>query len=134
MFAIPTLTHYQSLQTPAGSLNDSGKIFTASAVEGGNCHLIVRQVHATGGGANAVVEAFPATGFQAAVLLADVPVVITLTGATVINGVTIGTVTLEANVEFLISSITGAVTAISVAASSGAVAGWVNIVVLYNNA
>lgn len=130
MFSAFTFTYTQNLATPAGSLQDSGLVYT-----GDTCHAGRWVVNAYGGGANAIVEAFPATGFQAAVLIATVPCVVTLTGATVINGVTIGTVTLAANVEYLITSLTGAVTAISVGANTTGAgsAGLVNFSVLYNS-
>ena len=129
MFSAFKFTYTQTLATPAGSLQDSGQEFT-----GDTCHAGRWVVNANGGGANAITEAFPATGFKAAVLLANVPCVVTLTGVTVINGVTIGTVTLAANVEVLITAVTGDCTAISVGANttgSGA-AGLVNLSVLYD--
>ena len=130
MFSAFTFTYTQTLQTPAGSLQDSGQVFT-----GDTCHAGRWVVNANGGGANAIVEAFPATGFQAAVLIADVPCVVTLTGATAINGVATADVTLAANVEQVVTALTGAVTAISVGANTtwAGPAGLVNLAVLYNS-
>ena len=125
-------TYQQALTTPTGQLTDTGVAYT------GDTHIAVAGVvNANGGGANAVAIAFPATsgGLQSVGLLATVPCVVTLTGATVIDGVSTSTVTLTANVIRLITAITGAVTAVSVGAntdSSGA-AGTIQISALYNS-
>jgi len=120
----------QSLVTPEEQLVDSGTSYTGDTVT-----AINTTVAANGGGANAVAVAFTAAGLQSMGLLADVPCVVTLTGATVINGVTIGTVTLVAGAIFHVTSITGNVSAISVGANttgSGA-AGTIKINVLFNS-
>lgn len=125
-------TYQQALTTPTGQLTDTGVSYT------GDTHTAVAGVvNANGGGANAVAIAFPATsgGLQSVGLLATVPCVVTLTGATEIDGVTTSTVTLTANVIRLITAITGAVTAVSVGANtdSAGEAGTIQISALFNS-
>lgn len=88
-----------------------------------------------GGAPNAVGVAFTAAGFQSMVLQSTVPCVVTLTGATVIDGVSTSTVTLTANVIRHVAAITGDVTAVSVGANTdnGGAAGTININVLFNS-
>jgi hypothetical protein len=130
--AFPTTfshVYTQTAATPEGTLQDGGVTTSGDTIIGGYW-----TINATGGGANAIVCAFPATGFQSAVLYASVPVVVTLTGVTIINGVTTSDVTLTAAAPFLIiTAITGACTAISIAASSGASAGKLSFSVVYNS-
>jgi hypothetical protein len=125
-----THVYSQSLVTPEGVLNDAGETAT-----GDTSTSVATTVALNGGGANAVAIAFTAAGFQSMGLLSTVPCVVTLTGATVIDGVTIGTVTLVANVMRHVSSITGDVTAISVGANtdSEGAAGTIQISVLFNS-
>jgi hypothetical protein len=120
----------QSLTVPGEQFVDTGASYSADTATN-----VATTVSANGGSANAVAVAFPAAGLQSVGLLATVPCVVTLTGATVINGVTIGTVTLVANTIFHITSMTGDVTALSVGAnttSSGA-AGTIKISALFNS-
>jgi len=125
-----THTYAQSLVTPEEQIADSGASYTGDTVT-----AIDTTVSANGGGANAVAVAFTAAGFQSMGLLATVPCVVTLTGATVIDGASTSTVTLVANTLRHVTAITGNVTAISVGAntdSSGA-AGTIKINVLFNS-
>jgi hypothetical protein len=124
-------TFMQSVSTPEASFSD-----TIGSVATGDTTLAVDGVvNANGGGANALTIAFPATGFQSLALWSTVPCVVTLTGVTVIDGITIGTVTLAAGVLRRVSSITGACTAASVGANTDAagVAGTINMSVIYNS-
>jgi hypothetical protein len=124
-------TYIQTVSTPTGQCQDSGIVTTGDTIVSAAPSTVVA---ANGGSANAITAAFPATGFQSMYLKATVPCVVTLTGVTVINGVTIGTVTLAANVMTRISSITGACTAISVGANTDASgpAGTIEFQALYN--
>jgi hypothetical protein len=120
----------QRVVTPEGTLEDS-----AATTTGDTTTSVATTVDANGGSANAVAIAFTAAGLQSLVLLSTVPCVVTLTGATVIDGITIGTVTLAANTMRRVTAITGNVTAISVGAnttSSGA-AGTITIAALFNS-
>lgn len=124
-----TLTQVASLSS-GEQWSDSGTVTTGDTITNVNT-----TVAANGGSANAVAIAFTAAGLQSIILLADVPCVVTLTGATVIDGVTTSTVTLVANQIRKVSAITGNVTAVSVGAntdSSGA-AGTINISALFNS-
>ena len=127
-----TFTHIytQTVSAPEGILQDDGQAYTGDTVVGGYW-----TVNANGGGANAITLAFPATGFQSMLLFSTVPCVVTLTGVTVINGVTIGTVTLAANTLVHVTSITGACTAISIGANTTGAgpAGKLSCSVLYNS-
>ncbi len=123
-------TFTQIAATPVGQVFDTGIVTTADSTT-----AISTTVAANGGSANAVAVAFTAAGFQSMILLSTVPCVVTLTGATVIDGVTIGTVTLAANVMRRVSAITGDVTAISVGANTAGsgLAGTILINVLFNS-
>ena len=120
----------RSLQVRGEVWSDGGGTKTADTETG-----LDGVVNANGGGANAISIAFPAAGLQSLVLLASVPCVVTLTGATVIDGVTTGAVTLEANVLRQVTAITGNVTDISVGANtvSSGPAGTIKISALFNS-
>ena len=121
----------QILTTPEGQWNDGGTTYT-----GDTTTAVTTTVAANGGGANAVSIAFPAgAAFQSMGLLATVPCVVTLTGATVIDGASASTVTLAAGVIRHVSAITGNVTAVSVGANTdgGGLAGTIQIAVLFNS-
>jgi hypothetical protein len=120
----------QSCNTPEASYTDS----VASAATGDTSIGLTQVVNAYGGGANAIVVAFPATTFQSMVLWSTVPCVVTFTGPTVIDSVSTSAVTLVANVLRRVQSITGACTAASVGANTDAagVAGVLTIGILYN--
>lgn len=120
----------QVATTPEGQLNDTGATYT-----GDTTTSVATTVSANGGAANAVAIAFTAAGLQSLILLSTVPCVVTLTGATVIDGVSSSTVTLAANVMRQVTAITGDVSAISVGANttgSGA-AGTITIAALFNS-
>ena len=121
-------TQYAS--TPEGPLQDSGETQT-----GDTTTSVATTVSLNGGAANAVSIAFTAAGLQSLLLLSTVPCVVTLTGATVIDGITIGTVTLAANVMRQVTSITGDVTDISVGANTdgAGAAGTITIAALFNS-
>lgn len=120
----------QSIQTPEGLLQDTG-----ATLSGDTTTSVQTTVDANGGGANAVSIAFTDAGFQSLALLSTVPCVVTLTGATVIDGITIGTVTLVANVIRHVTDITGNVTAVSVGANTDSLgeAGTITIAALFNS-
>jgi hypothetical protein len=124
-------TFTQSVSTPEASFSDT----VGSEATGDTVLSVDGVVNANGGAANALTVAFPATGFQSMVLWATVPCVITFTGITVIDAVTISTVTLAAGVLRRVSSITGACTAASVGVNtdSGGDAGTINISVIYSS-
>lgn len=92
-------------------------------------------VAANGGGANAVAIAFTAAGLQSVFFQSTVPCVVTLTGVTVINGITIGTVTLVADVIYKVSSVTGDCSAMSVGANTttDGAAGTIKISAVFNS-
>ncbi len=94
-------------------MQDTGVTYTGDTIANGDW-----VVNANGGGANAIEVAFTAANFKSLFMLSDVPCVVTLTGATAINGITIGTVTLAAGVAAHVSAITGDVTAISIGANT----------------
>lgn len=123
-----TLT--QVLVTPTESWTDGGSTLSADSVT-----AINTAVNAYGGGANAVAVDFLAASFIALALLSTVPCVVTLTGATAIDGVTASTVTLEANVVRQVTAITGNVTAISVGANTtvDGAAGTIKMSLLFNS-
>jgi hypothetical protein len=109
---------------------DSGTVTTGDTITNVNT-----TVSANGGAANAVSIAFTAAGFQSMILLSTVPCVVTLTGASVIDGVSTSDVTLVANQIRKVSAITGNVTAVSVGANttgSGA-AGTISLSALFNS-
>jgi hypothetical protein len=124
--------YQQALATPESQWADTGTTYSGDTIQS-----VDGVVNANGGGANAVAIAFPATagGLQSVGLLASVPCVVTLTGATVIDGVSTSTVTLVAGVIRLITAITGAVTAVSVGANtdSSGPAGTIKISALFNS-
>ena len=117
-------------ETPEGVVQD-----TATTYTGDTTTAVATTVDANGGSANAVAIAFLAAGLQHMLLLATVPCVVTLTGCTVINGVTASTVTLAANVMTRVTSVTGNCTAISVGANTtgAGAAGTITIAVLHNS-
>ena len=126
-----THTLTQVLGTPEGAINDTGAVAsgdTSTAVD------TTVDSHA-GGAANAVSVDFTAAGLQSLGLLASVPCIVTLTGATVIDGVTTSTVTLQAGVLRRVTAITGNVTGLSVGANTdlAGAAGTINIRALYNS-
>lgn len=120
----------QVANTPAGQLADTGTTTTGDTIT-----EVDTTVDANGGSANAVAIAFTAAGFQSAVLLSDVPCVVTFTGSTAIDGVSISTVTLTANTIRRITAFTGNVTAVSIGANtdSSGPAGTITISVLFNS-
>lgn len=120
----------QRAVTPEGVIEDAGATATADSTTS-----VATTVALNGGGANAVAIAFTATGLQSLVLLSTVPCVVTLTGATVIDGIAVGTVTLTANTLRRVSAITGDVTAISIGANTagGGAAGTITIAALFNS-
>lgn len=122
-------TYTQTLAAPEGTLQDAGQVST-----GDTCHGGLWTVPANGQSANAITEAFPATGFQSLLLFSTVPCVVTLTGVTAIDGVNTSAVTLAANTLRLVRAITGACTAISIGANTDAdgPAGELSFSVLYN--
>jgi hypothetical protein len=126
-----TQNYIQVCNLSTGQVQDSGVLTTGDTILAAAPSTVVP---ANGDGPNAIVAAFPATGFQSMILLATVPCVVTLTGVTVIDGASVSTVTLVAGVIHRIAAITGACTAISVGANtttSGA-AGTLQFEVLYN--
>ncbi len=116
--------------TPEEILED-----TATSYSGDTTTAVATTVDANGGSANAVAIAFTAAGLQHLVLLATVPCVVTLTGCTVINGVTASTVTLAANTITRVTSVTGNCSAISVGANTAGsgLAGTIKISALFNS-
>ena len=100
-------------QSAGPTIQDTGASYTGDTVT--NSDLTVP---ANGAGANAIEIAFTAANFKSLALLSTVPCVVTLTGATAINGITTSTVTLVANVMSHVSAITGDVTAISIGANT----------------
>ena len=119
------------LQTAdGGKLADTGATVTGDTETNGEW-----TVNANGGGSNAIAVAFPAAGLKSLGLLSTVPCVVTLTGATVIDGITIGTVTLAANALRQVLAITGDVTAISIGANttSSGPAGVLKTSLLFNS-
>lgn len=127
-----TMTYQQALATPESQWADTGVAYSGDTVQS-----VDGVVNANGGGANSVAIAFPATagGLQCLGLLASVPCVVTLTGATVIDGVSTSAVTLAAGVIRLVTAITGAVTSVSVGANtdSSGPAGTIKISALFNS-
>jgi hypothetical protein len=125
-----SLTLTQAIMTPQGLWNDSGKTYSADSVT-----AVETTVDANGGSANAVAIDFTAASFQVLALLSDVPCVVTLTGATAINGVSGSTVTLAANVAQVVTALAGNVTAVSVGANTTASgpAGTIKACVLFNS-
>jgi len=126
-----TQTLLQVATVPTGQFSDTGITTTGDTLLSLAPSTVVP---ANGAGANAVVGAFPATGFQSMVLLATVPCVITFTGVTVIDGVSTSDVTLVANVIHRVAAITGACTAISIGANTTGAgpAGTIQGSILYN--
>jgi len=126
-----TQTYMQVVTVPTGQIIDPGIVTTGDTIISLAPSTVV---NANGGGANAIVAAFPATGFQSMVLLATVPCVVTFTGVTVIDGVSTSDVTLTANVVRRVAAITTACTAISVGANTtgAGAAGTIQISILYN--
>lgn len=126
-----TQNYVQTCVLPTGAIFDSGTSTSGDTIISAGPSTVV---NANGGAANALVMAFPATGFQSMVLLATVPCVVTFTGVTVIDGTSTSTVTLTANVMRRVAAITGACTAVSVGANtdSSGPAGTIHISVLYN--
>lgn len=125
-----SIVRTQIIQTPEEAWTDGGEIYTADSVTAVNT-----TVDANGGSANAVAIDFTAASFVALALLATVPCVVTLTGATAIDGASTSTITLEANVARLVTAISGNVSAVSVGAnteSSGA-AGTIKTCLLFNS-
>lgn len=112
-------------QTPEGNLSDAGVTYTGTTTQS-----VIVTVDAVGGSVKAVNIDFTAALLKSIVMLSTVPVVVTLTGVTVIDGVTAGTVSLLANEMRTIKTVTGSCTGMSVAASSGADAGTITISVL----
>jgi hypothetical protein len=125
-----THKYTQTLATPEEQWSDNGVTSTADTITSVNT-----TVPANGAGANAVSIDFPAAGFQSMGLLSDTPCVVTLTGATVIDGVSTSTVTLTPGVIRRITAITGNVTAVSVGANTtgGGPAGVIKLSVLFNS-
>lgn len=126
------MTHIltQRVVTPTGTIEDSGNTTTGDTVTS-----VATTVAANGGSANAVSIAFTAAGLQSIALLSTVPCVVTLTGASAIDGASGSTVTLAANILRYVAAVTGDVTAVSVGANttgSGA-AGTIQISVLFNS-
>ena len=101
------------IQSDGPTIQDTGATYSGDTVT--NSDLVIP---ANGAGANAIEIAFTAANFKSLVLKATVPCVVSLTGATVINGITIGTVTLVANAIAHVVAITGNVTAISIGANT----------------
>jgi len=126
-----THTMIRSLVTPDSTWNDS----VGSSYSGDSVTSVQTTVDANGGSANAVAIDFLAASFQSMGLLADVACVVTLTGATAINGVSGSTVTLVAGVISHINAIAGNVTAVSVGANTVASgpAGTIKLSVLFNS-
>lgn len=120
----------QTAQTPEETLSDAGITTTGDSTSAYN-----GTVSANGGAAVTPDIVFTAAGFKSMILLSTVPCVVTLTGATVIDGVTIGTVTLVANVIRRVSAITGNVTAVSVGANtdSSGPSGTIKISVIHDS-
>jgi hypothetical protein len=120
-----------TVSTPTETWSDG----STSDTTGDTVTEVATTVDANGGSANAVAIAFTAAGFQSLFLQATVPCVVTLTGATVIDGVSTSDVTLTANVIRRVSSITGNVTAVSVGANTttDGAAGTIKISALFNS-
>lgn len=120
----------QTVTTPESIWTD-----TESTTTGDTVTSVATTVAANGGGANAVAIAFTAAGLQSLFLQATVPCVVTLTGATVIDGISTSTVTLTADVIRRVLAITGDVTALSVGANttSEGLAGTIKISALFNS-
>lgn len=125
-----THVYTQTVQTPEETLSDVGVTTTGETTTAYN-----GTVSAYGGSAITPDIAFIAANFKSMILLATVPCVVTLTTATVIDGVTTGTITLQANVMRRVSTITGNVTAMSVSANTtvDGAAGTIKISVIYDS-
>jgi hypothetical protein len=120
-----------SVVTPEYTFTENGTTYT-----GDTSTAVSTTVDSySGGAANAVAIAFTSAGFQSMTLQATVPCVVTFTGATVIDGVSISTVTLTADTIRHVAAITGNVTAVSVGANTtpAGAAGTININVLFNS-
>jgi hypothetical protein len=126
-----------TLTSPEGTMQD----LAAGSVKTGDTSVAVGDditpcvVSANGGADNVVDVAIDAASIKSLVFLADVPCVATLTGATVIDGITAGTVTLEAGVMRQVLAITGDMTSLSVGpnTTSAGAAGTIKIRALYNS-
>jgi hypothetical protein len=120
----------QTAQTPEETLSDGGVTTTGETTTAYN-----GTVSAYGGSAITPDIAFIAANFKSMILLSTVPCVVTLTTATAIDGVSIGTITLVANVIRRVSAITGNVTAVSVSANTtvDGAAGTIKISVIYDS-
>lgn len=122
--------YIQICTTPEGQIQDGSVTTTGDSVT-----AVSTTVAANGGSANAVSIAFTDAGFQSLILLSTVNCVVTLTGATAIDGVSGSTVTLTANVMRRVADITGDVTAVSVGANTTASgpAGTIQLNALFNS-
>lgn len=113
----------QSLQTPEGTLQDSGTEYDGRAAI-----IIDETVPANGAGANAVTATIPAAGVKAIFLLATVPCTVTFTGSD-------SAPMLVADQLTRLTALNANVTAISIGANSvsSGPAGAVKIRVLYDS-
>jgi len=120
-----------TVSTPTETWSDG----SSSDTSGDTITEVATTVAANGGEANAVAIAFTAAGLQSLFFQATVPCVVTLTGVTVINGVSASTVTLAADVIYKVSSVTGDCSAMSVGANTttDGAAGTIKISALFNS-
>lgn len=126
------LTHF--LNGPEDTLQDLGATLTGDTAVAVGDSTTPFVVAANGGAANVASVAVAAAALVSLVFLADVPCVVTLTGATVIDGITTSTVTLTAGVIRQVTVITGSITSMSVGANTTGAgpAGTIKIRLLYN--
>lgn len=124
----------QSFSCAEDTLADAGKSYSGDTSVAVGDDTVPCVVAANGGGANTVSLAIASAALQSLAFLATVPCVVTLTGVTVIDGITASTVTLEANVLRQVTAITGDMSAISVGANTtgSGPAGTIKIRALYN--
>lgn len=116
-------THTQAVETPQGTMQDSGTEYTGSA------QLVIDQevVPANGQSPNILTAAIPTAGLQCIFLLATVPCTVTLTGSD-------SAPVLVANQLTRITALNADVTGISVGANStsSGPAGMVSLRALYD--
>jgi hypothetical protein len=124
----------QILRAASGDIEDSGAALTGdtSIAVGNDTTTFV--VNANGGAANVASVAVTAAALKSIGLLSTVPCVVTLTGTTVIDGISTSTVTLAANTLRQVKAVTGDITNISVGPNTTGAgpAGTIKIRVLYN--
>lgn len=108
----------QIVRTDADTIEDSQTELTGDTLIADGNDAVPVVVAANGGSANVRSIEVAAAQLVAMSFLSTVACVVTLTGATVIDGITIGTVTLVANKMRVVTAITGDITSMSVGANT----------------